>query len=67
MPGHDADLVIWDPEKEFTVSERAFHISQSSASVLISTQNRIHVRGVYVYPCQNVLKLTSNNFYLMNI
>ncbi|KAK3556515.1 hypothetical protein QTP70_008287 [Hemibagrus guttatus] len=25
MPGHDADLVIWDPEKEFTVKEENIH------------------------------------------
>lgn len=25
IPGHDADLVIWDPEKEFTVKEDNIH------------------------------------------
>lgn len=46
MPGYDADLVIWDPEKEFTVSKGAFSISRHSTCVLISTWNRI---GVFLY------------------
>lgn len=66
VPGHDADLVIWDPEKEFTVSTRAFCISQSSACVWISTWNRIKDWGVFVPLCQNVLNLTSNNIFLSN-
>lgn len=53
IPGHDADLVIWDPEKEFTVKEEHIHhknkLTPYLGLTLLGEVKGTIVRGRVVY------------------
>ncbi|XP_016352716.1 allantoinase, mitochondrial [Sinocyclocheilus anshuiensis] len=53
IPGHDADLVIWDPEKEFTVNEDNIHHKNKLTPYLgLALRGKVKVtivRGKVVY------------------
>uniref|UniRef100_A0A8C1GLC3 Zgc:103559 n=1 Tax=Cyprinus carpio TaxID=7962 RepID=A0A8C1GLC3_CYPCA len=53
IPGHDADLIIWDPEKEFTVNEDKIHYKNKLTPHLgLALRGKVKatiVRGKVVY------------------
>ncbi|XP_073726216.1 allantoinase, mitochondrial isoform X2 [Misgurnus anguillicaudatus] len=53
IPGHDADLVIWDPEKQFTVKEEHIHhknkLTPYLGLTLLGEVKGTIVRGRVVY------------------
>lgn len=52
-PGHDADLVVWDPDAEFTVAPEMLHhrhaLTPYDGGVFAGVVRETYVRGIRVY------------------
>ncbi|XP_056598386.1 alanine--glyoxylate aminotransferase-like isoform X4 [Triplophysa dalaica] len=61
IPGHDADFVIWDPEKEFTVTEEhIYHKNQLTPYIGLSLLGEImnHIKSGIQYAFQTRNRVT---------